>query len=85
MGSDISSIIIQWRSLDKDRPADKRDILCAYRQGSEWKMKVCTYYPNHTIYPFGNPPWRADKIKEHDVHWTDLPLPPGEAESLAKN
>ncbi len=86
MSPDISFIEIKWRSLAKDRPDSKRDILCAYLMtDGGWKMQVCTYYPKaHMIYIYSKPQKQAYFVK-YDVHWTDLPLPPGQVVSLTKN
>ena len=48
-------------------------------------MQVCTYYPKaHMIYIYSKPQKQAYFVK-YDVHWTDLPLPPGQVVSLTKN
>jgi hypothetical protein len=86
MNPDISFMAIKWRSLAEDCPDSKRDILCAHKlSDGGWKMQVCSYYPKaHMIYIYGKP-WRSESITKYGVHWTDLPLPPGQMESLANN
>ncbi len=69
---------VNWRSLATDHPGSKRDILCAFRMGDSWKLHVCPYYPeSHCIYVYQTK-WTDYDIKRKDVHWTELPLPPGE-------
>lgn len=73
-----SHLLLIWRSLVKDRPAEYGKVLCAIKASAsdDYWTAICTYDPaQHRLFvPNDSQAKFGDWIMKKDVHWTEAPV-----------